>query len=270
MTTLAERFAAAATKAAMELPGPRKLHNLIEDIAAPGLPAATYEARVTGGSTTSHPERSNGLAGWDADDASRHRAGVKVERIERDGRDAQIRAAKAYTAAWDAICILNAVIVIDGETRGEPVTWGDVVKDAVLLSELNGGERIQAELDVDEGDVTDAVRSFVTAIATIGEVWGEWRARPPSIGDQVDAMKACMSHAAIGVVRPRHGRFVVCKFCYDSIAKWAGAGNVHLWHRDENARPTQEMLRALEAGHMADLRRETAEYLRDHGARRAG
>ena len=268
MSTLAERFAAAATLAAMELPGHRKLHNAIDAIANPGLSAATYEARVSGGTSTSHPERSIGLSGWDADDDTRHR-GVKVERIVRDGRDAQIRAARAYTSAWDAVCTLNAVIVIDGDTRGEPVTWSDVVKDAHLIAELNGGERLQAELDVDEGDVSDAVRSFVDAIGVIRELWGEWTGHAPSIGDQVDSAKACLAHAGIGGVRPRYRRFEVCKYCYDTISKWA-PGEVHLWHRDGDAWPTKDMLRALESGHMADLRRETAEYLRTHGARRAG
>ena len=237
--TLAADFAAAATTAAMELPSPSAMHRLIDQHATPGIGAARLDGKVRGGDHDSQPER---------------RTTGQRSRIERDGRRDQIDAQRAYTAAWDAIAALNAIIA----DAGEPRTWPDVVTDANVLAELDGGHRVGAWLDLDEGDVTPHVVAFVRSVERLAGIWHHWRSAPPTQAQQDGAHQHCRNHAQIGMRVQKRSK-ALCQWCWRQMLDLEPLGDPVELQLDPELWPPADMLRA----HAEDRPVDVSQHRRD-------
>jgi hypothetical protein len=254
---------AKALRIADRTPEPRDLARTIMQ-ASPGahngLRAASYDGKVSGGTTASHPERV-------AEQRETSTAANELEHLRK--------VSKAGLDAMDAIAALNAECS-DGTS---PDTWDEAVKIATLLLEkqhptepddltaalwrkIHPGNctcvsLIEAAIEV--GRTVDPwVDRFDRAVRELRKIHERYQSRPASRWIQIreEGLRAdeicdiCASITPPVYVAMRNKAFLLCRHCNDL-------------RLEGGERPTREVKQAFHHGSQLDYRRALSRWLDD-------
>lgn len=227
MTTLAERFANAATLAHMLTPPATIIARICADPVDTGLRAANLDGKIRGGDHASHPER------------MAERRKPDVSRLRDDAIDVR-RAADTAVNAIAQLLARGRHIHVDPTSY----TWADATKDAHLLAELG---IVDTLLDLDHDRSTRRiVISYLEAIASISQIsrrWPKHTGRAPTdieaaytddLADE-DCCRICLLVEPRGRIRiERRKGERLCRTCGD-LRRAAGgidppADLIGIWH----------------------------------------